>query len=157
MHHVIQGDVPLPLAGGVAGGGEDVVAFQVHHRGLQARKAQRDEVVGVLRKRSALAGLNEGLHGAVGVEVQAGAALAFVDQAALVELGEVAVVGDLLIARRDRMRAQRVNERGAPGVVVDFAVAVLGIAAELIAFGTPGGAAVFAVGSRIEVTQVGFQ
>lgn len=55
----------------------------------------------------------------------------FVHQAALVEWGEVAVVRDLLVTGGDRVRAQGVDERGAPGVVVDFTVAVLGIATQL--------------------------
>jgi len=134
-----------------------VLALEVHHRGLQARYAEGREVVGVLGKGGAFAGLDEGLHGTVGVEVQAGTALAFVHQAALVELGKVAVVRDLLVAGGDRVRAQGVDERGAPGVVVDFTVAVLGIAAQLVAFGTAGGAAVFTVGAGLEVAQVGFQ
>ena len=40
LHHVIQRDVPLPLARIVAAGGEDVVTLQVHHRGFQPRYAE---------------------------------------------------------------------------------------------------------------------
>ncbi len=134
-----------------------MVALQIHHRRLQARQAQRDKVVSVLREGGAFTGLDEGLHRAVGVEVQAGATLPFVHQATLVELGEVTAVGDLLVTGGDRMRPQGINEGGAPGVVVDLAVTVLGIAAELITFGAPGSAAVFTVGGGLEVTQVGFQ
>ena len=130
---------------------------EVHRRCLQARSPQSSEVVGILRECGPLTRLDEGLNSAVGVKIKTGTRLAFIDQATLIELRKVAVIGNALIARRNRMDAQRINERCTPGIVVDFTGTAFGVTAELVTTGSTGRTAVLAIGRGLEITQIGFQ
>src|SRR5690606_8420035 len=72
---------------------------------------------------------------------------------ALVELDEVAVVGNALVTQHQSVGAQAVGEGCAPGVVVDLAITILGVAAGPITRFL----AVLAVGRGAEVAQIGLQ
>ena len=101
----------------------------------------------------ALAGVLELADLAVGDQVGRGAA-------ALVEEGEGAVTIDLLVAQAGEVAAQGVGEQRAPGLVVDLAgAAVAGtpVAGAAVTLGATGRAAVLAVGTAVEVAQVGLQ
>ncbi|MCY1417386.1 hypothetical protein D9M71_329210 [compost metagenome] len=70
------------------------------------------------------------MNQAVGVQVQTGAASAFVRQRALIELSEVTAAGHALVTGGDGVATQSVNQRSAPGLIVDLAIIVLGVAAD---------------------------
>src|SRR5690606_10746343 len=78
----------------------------------------------------------------------------------LVEEGEGAVAGYLLITGAEGMAAQAVGEQRTPGAVIHFTgIAVAGFpeTAAAVAFGATGGTGVLAVGGAAEIAQVAFQ
>src|SRR5690606_12256894 len=72
---------------------------------------------------------------------------------ALVQLNEVAVFGNALVAEHYSVATQAVSESGTPGVVVDLAVTVTGVTTH----GVTRFLAVLAIGSGTEVAQIGLQ
>ena len=138
----------------------NVVTTQVGNRSLQARNAQRSEVIRVLAEVGVLTGTGELVDHAVGEQVEAGTGSAFratvtVNHVALVQPDETAVVADLLTTEHQRVATQGVSEHGGPGLVVDLA-SVLGVAtvvAEVVATAVT----VVAVTAAVEVAQVGLE
>lgn len=149
LQGVVQAEIALPFLAVALGSALDVVTGEVGHARFQARNAGVGEVISVLGQPGALAGGEELADLAVGDQVGGGAV-------ALVEEGERTVARNLLVAGAQRVAAEAVGEQRTPGAVVDFAIEA-GLAGAAVAQGAPGGAAVLAVGTAVEVTQVGLQ
>src|SRR5690606_20450921 len=149
LQGVVQAEIAFPLLAIAQGTALDVVPGKGGHARLQARNAGAGEVISVLGQPGALAGGEELADLAVGDQVGGGAVT-------LVEEGEGAVARNLLVAATQRVAAQAVGEQRTPGAVVDLAVETR-LAGAGITLGATGGVAVLAVGTAVEVAQVGFQ
>src|SRR5690606_1049914 len=149
LQGVVQAEIAFPLLAIIQSTALDVVTGEVGHARFQARHAGVGEVISVLGQPGALAGGEELADLAVCDQVGGGAVT-------LVEEGEGAVARNLLVAATQRVAAQAVGEQRTPGAVVDFTVETR-LAGAGVALGATGGVAVLAVGTAIEVAQVGFQ
>jgi len=161
LDHVVDAHVAFPLGVvRITGTGcLDVIGMQVGDRSLQARYADTAEVVGVLGERGVLASTGERVDHAVGEQVDAGTAVAFVaavaiDDVAVVDERHAAVIAHLLVAGEERVTSDAVGEDGTPGLVVDFTwgPGVAAVVVEAVANVT-----VLAVGAAVEVAQVGLE
>ncbi|MCY1406720.1 hypothetical protein D9M71_220000 [compost metagenome] len=139
LDNVIQGQVTLPFLLIATRSGLDLAAFEINHRRAKTRYARGDEVIGVLAEPGTFAGPVEAGEHAVGEQIQACATGPFVHQGALVELDEVAAVGNALVTAGQRVATKAVGEEGAPGAVVDFTGTVSAIAADPVTFSPSAG------------------
>src|SRR5471032_787850 len=148
----------LGLGRTYTGRGLDVVTVQVRGRSTQTRDTQTSEVIGVLTEVGVFTSTDEAANHAVGEQVEAGAAVtrvvAVLQDVALVQEHEAAVVADALVTQHERLTAQGVGEHGRPGGVVDFTrvTSVATVVVERVA-----GVAVLADGVAVEVTQVSLE
>src|SRR5471032_2147854 len=148
----------LGLGRTYTGRGLDVVTVQVRGRSTQTRDTQTGEVVGVLTEVGVFTSTDEAANHAIGKQVEAGTAVtrvvAVLQDVALVQEHEAAVVAHALVAQHERVAAQGVGEHGGPGGVVDLTrvTSVATVVVERVA-----AVAVLAVGAAVEVAQVSLE
>lgn len=81
-------------------------------------------------------------------------ACTFTAEGALIRLNEVASIRYCLITGHERVALYGIGQRGAPGVVIDLAVTVLGVTAHAVSTCATKSRVVCSIGEGAEVAQI---